>query len=164
MTVRPSQFDDIAAHKGRGGATAISAFVVSLIGLAISVYLTYEHFTGSKSFACPATSTVNCEKVTTSSWSVIAGVPVAVLGLVFFVGMSLLTSPYAWRFRQLDWLRLLGVTAGIATALYLIWAELFRIDAICLWCTGVHVCSFVLLGLVLWTTSQTRATETLNAA
>jgi uncharacterized membrane protein len=153
--------DGIPAH-GRGGITANLAFVVSLIGLAISIYLTYEHVTGSKSFACPATSTVNCEKVTTSAWSVIAGIPVAVLGLIFFVAMTLLTTPYAWRFRQLDWLRVLGALTGIATALYLVWAELFRIDAICLWCTGVHVCTVVLLGLVLWATSQTRAAADLN--
>ena len=81
MTPRPAQLVEVAAEKGRGGVTASCAFVVTLIGLAISSYLTYEHYTGSKSFACPATSTVNCEKVTTSAWSVIVGIPVAVLGL-----------------------------------------------------------------------------------
>ncbi len=29
-------------------------------------------------------------------------------------------------------------------ALYLVWAELYRIHAICLWCTAVHVLTFVL--------------------
>jgi uncharacterized membrane protein len=147
------------APPGRGGVSALCAFAVSLLGLGMSSYLTYEHFTGSKSFACPVTSTVNCEKVTTSAWSVLAGVPVAVLGLAFFVGMAALTSPLAWRSRQLDWLRVAGVVAGIATALYLVWAELLRIGAICLWCTGVHACSFVLLGLVLWATFQARERE-----
>jgi uncharacterized membrane protein len=82
---------------------------------------------------------------------------VAVLGLIFFVGLTALVSPPAWRYRQLDWLRVLGVVVGIATALYLVWAEAFRIKAICLYCTGVHLCCLVLLGLVLWTTSEVRA-------
>jgi uncharacterized membrane protein len=32
----------------------------------------------------------------------------------------------------------------VATALWLIYAELFRIDAICLWCTAVHVLTLLL--------------------
>jgi uncharacterized membrane protein len=39
-----------------------------------------------------------------------------------------------------------------------VWVELFRVDAICLWCTVVHVSSVVLLGAVLWTTSTVRDT------
>jgi uncharacterized membrane protein len=33
--------------------------------------------------------------------------------------------------------------------IYLVWAELFRLEAICLWCTVVHVVTVLLLGLVL---------------
>ncbi len=142
-----------------GPALGWATFVVALVGVGLSIYLTYEHFTGAKSFACPASSTVNCEKVTTSAWSEIWGMPVAVLGLVFFVGMAVLVSPWLWQFRQLDWLRVLGAVVGICTALYLVWAELFRIKAICLYCTGVHVVSLVLLVLVLWTTSEARARD-----
>jgi uncharacterized membrane protein len=32
---------------------------------------------------------------------------------------------------------------GLATAVYLLATELFRLDAICLWCTAVHVLTFV---------------------
>jgi uncharacterized membrane protein len=34
--------------------------------------------------------------------------------------------------------------------IYLIWAELFRVGAICLWCTAVHVCTFGLFVTILW--------------
>jgi uncharacterized membrane protein len=77
-------------------------------------------------------------------------VPVAVLGLGFFVLMSALLSPPAWRRQALDPVRVAAVTAGVAMVLYLIWVELFRVNAICLWCTAVHVCTVVLLGTVLW--------------
>jgi uncharacterized membrane protein len=46
-------------------------------------------------------------------------------------------------------LRLLGVLTGVVFVCYLIWAELFQIDAICLWCTVVHALTLVLFGLVI---------------
>jgi len=126
------------------------SFGVALLGLAISAYLTVEHFTGSTTLACPEGATINCAKVTSSAWSELVGVPVAVLGLGFFVLMSALLSPPAWRRQALDPVRVAAVTAGVAMVLYLIWVELFRVNAICLWCTAVHACTVILLGTVLW--------------
>jgi uncharacterized membrane protein len=133
------------------------SFVVAIVGLAISTYLTIEHFQPAGSLICPESGAVNCQKVTTSSWSHFGPIPVAVLGLVFFVVMVGLCCPWAWRWRSLDAVRVAGAVIGVLSALYLIWAELFRINAICLWCTGVHVCSVLLLGSVLWTTTEVRA-------
>jgi uncharacterized membrane protein len=137
-------------------ATGLGAFVVSLAGLGIATYLTVEHYNSSVTLACPETGAINCAKVTTSSWSHLGPIPVAVLGLLFFTTMTLLCSPPAWRRRILDPIRVAGVAVGVTSALYLIWVELFRVDAICLWCTGVHLCTALLLGLVLWTTSALR--------
>ena len=44
--------------------------------------------------------------------------------------------------------RLGAVSVGVVFVLYLLWAELFRINAICLWCTAVHVLALVLFGMV----------------
>ena len=134
------------------------ALALSLIGLGISIYLTYEHYTGNKTLACSENATINCAKVTTSQWSHVGPIPVAVFGLIFFFGMTLLCLPWTWRVPVLDPLRLLGVAVGVLSALYLVWVELFRVDAICLWCTGVHVVTLLLLGAVLWTTSEARST------
>jgi uncharacterized membrane protein len=41
--------------------------------------------------------------------------------------------------------------------LYLVWIELFRVGAICLWCTAVHAFTIVLFAVVLWHTSVVRA-------
>jgi uncharacterized membrane protein len=46
--------------------------------------------------------------------------------------------------------RVVGAAVGVATALYLVWVELFQVEAICLWCTVVHVASLGLLVAVLW--------------
>jgi uncharacterized membrane protein len=119
---------------------------LSGLGFAVAGYLTYEHYTSSTSLSCPAGGgAVNCLKVTTSIYSKIHGVPVAVLGLVFFAVMAGLQTPRAWRSDRF------GVRAarvgwsvvGVSTALWLIYAELFKIDAICLWCTSVHVLTLV---------------------
>lgn len=129
------------------------SFVVALIGLVLSIYLTVEHFTSPAILACPATATLNCAKVTSSTWSMIAGVPVAVLGLGYYAVMTALVSPRAWRNRRLDIVRIVGGGVGVVMVLYLIWVELFRVFALCLWCTGVHLCTLALLGTILWRTT-----------
>lgn len=133
----------------RSPATLV-ALGAALVGLGVSIYLTIEHFNSSITFACPENSTINCVKVTTSSWSKFLGIPVAVLGLVFFVGMAALCVPAAWRIPRLDIVRVIGAALGVVSVIYLVWAELFRINAICLWCTVVHLCTLVLFGAVMW--------------
>lgn len=125
---------------------------LAVLGLLVSIYMTYEHFTGNTSLACPATGPFDCVKVTSSEWSSMFGIPVAVLGLVFFIVTLALCLPAMWRKpgRQLDRIRLAWLTIGLITALYLVWAELFRIHSICLWCTAVHIITFILLVVVLF--------------
>ena len=132
-----------------GWVVAVS-LTVCVIGLLDAAYLTFEHYTQSATLACSETATINCLKVTTSSYADVFGIPFAVLGLVFFVGMGLLCLPAAWRSpsRPLRMLRGAGAVVGVLVALYLVWVELFRLDAICLYCTGVHVLTFVLFVVV----------------
>ncbi|GAA1691905.1 hypothetical protein GCM10009745_41610 [Kribbella yunnanensis] len=123
---------------------------VSALGVLVSAYLTYEHFTAGTTLACPETGVVNCMKVTSSKYSELFGVPVAVLGLLFFIGMVVLSLPALWRTAS-PWparARLAGVVVGVVFVLYLVWAELFRINAICLWCTVVHALTLILFALV----------------
>lgn len=137
--------------------TGLTSLVFALLGLAVSTYLVVEHYTASATLACPESATINCQKVTTSQWSHVGPIPVALLGLVYFLAMVALCLPVAWRHRQLDGLRIAGAAVGVLTALYLVWVELFRVNAICLWCTAAHVCALGLLAAVLWTSSDLRA-------
>jgi len=91
--------------------------------------------------------------VTTSTWSRLGGIPVAVLGLAYFAVMTLLVLPSVWRRHLLDPVRVAGAAAGMAMVIYLLWAELFRVGAICLWCTAVHVCTLGLFVTILWHTA-----------
>jgi uncharacterized membrane protein len=140
-----------AAARWSGGGLAFTTILVSLLGLADAAYLTYQHFSGSTAFAgCAESSTVNCEAVTTSPESHIVGIPVSVLGLAFFVFMVVVNSRWGWKasWSVVHWARLGSVVVGIVFVLYLIWAELFRINAICLYCTGVHILTFILFALI----------------
>lgn len=129
----------------------ITNLILCVLGLGVASYLTYEHYTGSKSLTCPAGGhgMINCFAVTTSAYSKINGVPVAVLGLVFFVIMAVLQSPWAWRAQSplFRYARLAWCLVGVGTAVWLIYAELFRLDAICLWCTSVHILSLLVFGV-----------------
>jgi uncharacterized membrane protein len=134
----------------RGRKPSYAALVWAVIGLATSTYLTIEHFTASKLLACPESATINCAKVTTSKWSHIFGIPVAVLGLAYFIVMVALCLPAAWRRPALELVRIVAVAVGAISVVYLLWIELFQVDAICIWCTVVHVCTIALLATVLW--------------
>lgn len=129
-----------------------TTWVLSLGGLGVSIYLTIAHFNTSVTLACPATSTVNCEKVTTSPQSYAFGIPVAVLGLAFYVFLAVANSPWAWRvtWPPLRWARIGSAVVGIVFVLWLVYAELFKIGAICLWCTSVHVITFALFVLIVF--------------
>lgn len=140
---------------------------LAVLGFAVAAYLTYEHYTGSKTLSCPAGSAngaINCLKVTTSVYSVQYGIPVAVLGLVFFAVMVVFQSPRAWR-SDLRWLnpaRIAWCVIGIASALKLVYDELFEIHAICLWCTSVHILTLAifvvtLFGTLAWTAHRDAA-------
>jgi uncharacterized membrane protein len=111
----------------------LAAIVLAIVGLGVATYLTYIHYKGINP-ACGLGA--NCIKVQTSEWSKLAGVPVAVLGLLGYVGIlaSLFVPGEA------------GLVAGALIALvgfgfsaYLTYRELFSIHAICEWCVSSAV-------------------------
>lgn len=141
-----------AAYRTVPGWLAPTSLGLSVVGLAVSAYLTYDHVTGGGTLACPEGETVNCAKVTESQWSSLFGVPVAPLGLVFFLVLVPLVRGGAFGRpgSTLDRLRLGWLGVGLAMVFYLVWAELFKIRAICLWCTVVHIVTFLLFVVVMF--------------
>jgi uncharacterized membrane protein len=139
-------------------AARMVALASAMAALGASIYLTVEHYDRHVTLACPEGATFNCTKVTTSRWSELAGIPVAVLGLVYFVGMTVLLAIPGVH-RALEIVRVVGASAGVVMVLYLVYVELFRVDAICLWCTAVHVLTFIMFVAVLWHASVSDATR-----
>jgi uncharacterized membrane protein len=126
---------------------------LSLAALGVSIYLTIVHYTSPRLLACSANGAINCEKVISSTQSMVFGVfPVAVLGMAFYVFMVAISTPWAWRspLPPIWWARLGGIITGIGFVLYLLYAELIQIGNICLWCTSVHVITFLLFVLLIF--------------
>ena len=131
----------------------LTTLALSLAGLGVSIYLTIVHYGSSNLLVCSAGGTINCEKVISSPESMVFGVfPVAVLGLAFYVFMVAINTPWAWQSRLplIWWARLGGIITGMGFVLYLLYAELVQIGNICLWCTSVHVITFVLFVMLIF--------------
>lgn len=122
---------------------------LALLGLAISAYLTATHYFAEQvPLACSAGGIVDCEQVTSSAESMVGPVPVAVLGVVWFLGSALLVVARARQ--KLVGLQMIWAVGGLLSVFYLVYAELFLIGALCLWCTAIHVLVVVLFLLTLW--------------
>jgi uncharacterized membrane protein len=124
--------------------------VLGVLGLAISIYLTVAHYAqGQFPLACATGGAVNCEQVTSSAESMIGPLPVAALGVVWFAVLLGLLATGRANPLQLAW-----TAVGVAFVFYLVYAELFVIGTICLWCTAAHG---LVLGLFLLAVAATTA-------
>ena len=143
----------VAAREG--GARRISRprlsvrnvmLVLVVVGLFIAAYTTAAHYIG---FTVLCTTKHNsCEQVQSSVYAKVAGVPVALLGLIGYLAIlgTLLVRP-----SEAARLATLGLTVfGFGFSAYLTYRELFSIHAICEWCVSSAGIMTVLMGLAVW--------------
>ena len=100
--------------------------LVAVLGLALAAYLVYVHYSGTPP-ACTAGDA--CLKVQTSVYSKIAGVPVALIGLIGYVGIfvSLLVPDRD----EVRLATLVMTVIGVCFSGYLTYRELFTLKTIC---------------------------------
>jgi uncharacterized membrane protein len=136
---------------------AVVGLVLCLAGLGVASYLTYAHYDTHIQLACPDKGVINCAQVTSSSYSKVFGIPVALLGLLFFAFMTPLNLPAAWRSTNpvVRRVRLGSTVIGIGFVCWLLYAELVKIQKICLYCTSVHVLTFLLFVVTIVATVAT---------
>jgi uncharacterized membrane protein len=109
----------------------IAASIVALVGLADSVYLTASHYTAEP---VPCSMIEGCEKVLTSEFAEVAGVPIAAFGAAaYFVAFSLAILA-AYHYPRTWQLFGLLSAAMAAASLWLIYLQVFVIGAICQFC------------------------------
>jgi uncharacterized membrane protein len=107
---------------------------VALLGLAISIYLTWVHYAGIEP-VCTGIS--DCERVQSSEYAELVGIPVAAIGIG---GYAAILASLRLRVEVAALLSYIAV----AFSAYLTWAELFRIDAICQWCVASAIASLAI--------------------
>jgi uncharacterized membrane protein len=108
--------------------------VLAVVGIAISGYLTYVHYRGLHPLCLAGVG--GCERVQTSHYAKLAGVPVALIGLIGYVAIlaSLLVRGETAR------LATVGLTVvGLGFSAYLTYREVATINAICQWCVASAV-------------------------
>jgi uncharacterized membrane protein len=111
----------------------LTAFVLAALGVGVAGYLTYVHYAGIEPVCNIAHG---CVKVQTSKYAELAGVPVAVLGLLGYVTIlaALAVDGEPGRLAAA-----LTALVGFGFSAYLTYRELFTIDAICQWCVASAV-------------------------
>jgi uncharacterized membrane protein len=160
-TVTPSpRALDQAGALIRRAPLAATVIALALVGLGISIYLTVDHYRGVAPY-CTIGGAFDCARVTSSAYSVLPGaqIPITIPGMLWFVGSGAFAAAMLWYLarerREPAQLRLwfaLWAGAGLVFVLYLVYAEIVQLRALCAWCTGVHVLTLIifLLALRLW--------------
>lgn len=126
---------------GRDRLLAAFTVVAGVAGFAIAIYLTVVHYS-TVPLVCSTSGLINCERVLSSPYSVIAGstVPTSAAGIVWFAVSTLLgAAQLAGRNpARLVRLHLAWSAIGLATVIALVFIEIVDLGAICIWCTTAH--------------------------
>ncbi len=109
----------------------IVVLIVALAGFADAVYLTIEHYSN----VIPPCNIGGCETVLTSRYSQVIGVPVSLIGSVYYLFISVLLLVYLDTKKEI-YLRIpfLVSILGIITSLWFIFLMIFVIKAFCPYC------------------------------
>jgi uncharacterized membrane protein len=127
-------------------ALRLTMIVIATIGLGIASYLTYVHYSGE----APLCSLKGnpCSEVQKSQYSKLAGVPVALIGLIGYLvilGSLLVRESETSRFATVVF-----TLVGFGFSLYLTYREVFTLEKICEWCVSSAVVVTVLTLLAVW--------------
>lgn len=122
-------------------------YVLSAIGFLAALYLTLVHYAGVP-LECSTSGLINCANVINSPYGYLFGIPVALLGVVFFIlEFAVLFVTSSKRFGALERtgsdIRILYNALGLAFVFYLLYAE-YIVGNICEYCTVVHVVTVLL--------------------
>lgn len=130
----------------RGQPLRVVAIVLTVIGVALAAYLTYVHYANVQ-VACVQGHN-ECEAVQTSVYSKVAGIPVALIGLIgYIVILGSLLVPQSETTR----LATLALTfGGWGFSVYLTYREVFSLEKICEWCVGSAILMTILMLLSIW--------------
>ena len=125
--------------------------VLALGGVAVSSASLYHHYGTSQTSYCDFGESFNCDIVNRSTYSTISGIPVALIGIVGYLGLLILATFYRNQAETPTKLALASL-AGLSFALYLTYIEGFVLAAWCVLCLSSLAIIFCIsvLSSALW--------------
>lgn len=144
---------------------ALLCAALSALGVAVSAELTrihlFVHTDPTFHSVCAVSEGVNCETVASSPYSVFAGLPVSVWGLLGYLAMGILAAWAASRRRlHATWplgLLLLLTAISVAVSAALAFVSATRIDSLCLFCMASYALNAALFAACLFSWRRSRA-------
>lgn len=107
-------------------------FALLAVGIAISAYLTYVHFSPG-ALVCLSSGIINCKSVVTSSYSVIFGIPLAIYSLAWFAIAIALVY-----YRKLKPVAEIWLLIGIGGIIYSLFS-MYMLGKICIYCSALDL-------------------------
>jgi len=127
----------------------VAIALLSLVGLADALYLTVEHVTG-QSVRCTIVS--GCSEVLSSSYAVVAGIPLAAVGAAAYFSVFSLAILALFGYRIAGKLLAPLTALMVLVSLWLIYLQAFVIRAFCQFCllsAAITIIMFV-IAFVAW--------------
>ena len=137
-------------------STFITLVIISILGIITSSYLVYNHYAlPTPGTGCDFSTTISCSVVNTSVFSELLNVPVALLGVIWFVFLLLMAARGLTKKSIPAVVLLTWSILGIVSVIYLVIAEII-LQALCPYCTLVHVLTIItfILSLILFKKSS----------
>ena len=107
--------------------------LLAIFGVAVSSVTLYHHFSTSKTSFCDMGQSFNCDLVNRSRYSTLAGVPVALIGIVGYLLILALATLYRAK-GETPWMLMIASLTGLGFALYLTYIEARVLYAWCILC------------------------------
>jgi vitamin-K-epoxide reductase (warfarin-sensitive) len=123
---------------------------LAVAGMIVSSVSLYHHYGTDTSSFCDLGGTFNCDIVNRSAYSVVLGIPVALIGIVGYALLLALVT--LWRTKaETPVLLLVSSAGGLAFALYLTYVEGYVLGAWCIVCLSslAMISAITLLSLLL---------------
>lgn len=133
--------------------------VQSVIGIADSLYLTYEHYAQIIPKCSKTFWFLDCGKVLTSQYSEFYGVPTALLGVGFYASLLAITLLNLVGKSLVDRVLFMLGVIGAAVSVYLVTLQIFIIHAICFYCMVSAFNCLILFSLLLRHVNRLRKTK-----
>ena len=111
----------------------VAISILAIAGIVVSSVSLYHHYGSSKTSYCDIGENFNCDVVNRSTYSVVLGIPVALIGILGYLALLALATVSRSK-AETPLLLLMASIAGLGFALYLTYIEGFVLAAWCILC------------------------------